>query len=243
MHNINGISPKIGLTLYTNKNKNSSVVRREDSSTLKPSGTMRIVTAGALTLGILALIKNSKGVKSLKSLFPTPKEKVVPTVTTKPATTKPVATKIKLKRASNDLVNKKLSTRLMKAAQNNYEQTGCYSPSNLDNIMRQYVGAENVSEEVFYDNPAKGLCIGRIISYKAPDGKVYKLESHLNRYGIVSRLFLSKKTPDGEALSKQDRAYFNPLKGFVTNAYNSAPTHLPSGTNKAYLWIKAGKKK
>ena len=102
------------------------------------------------------------------------------------------------------------------------------NPEALDEILTRTVGKENVKERPF--KPAECMSRGRVKEYKASNGRVYILETHLHKEeGYVTRLYLAHRDRDL-------RAYLHPDGSFRLNSYGMSLSHFET-TAKGKRWM------
>lgn len=121
-----------------------------------------------------------------------------------------------------ELLTKKLEN-YFKTLQNGEE----INPKELDKILTNIVGENNVQEKTFIPNFIKGVTAGRKKTYRLRNGRVITLETHTSRKGVVTRVYDSKYR--GSFIEKINRSYLHPDGIFRENSYFSSDAHMFSG--------------
>ncbi len=101
------------------------------------------------------------------------------------------------------------------------------NPKELDKILTNLVGKNNVREQIFFPDFIKGVTAGRKKTYHLRNGRVITLETHTSRRGVVTRVYDSKFK--GSFVDKFDRSYLCPDGTFKENSYFSGDAHMFSG--------------
>lgn len=125
---------------------------------------------------------------------------------------------------------------LLRTSVKSMSKNGVYNPNEIDKLLTKYVGRNRTREIRFFSDERRGIYEGRKKSYKAPDGRIYVLESHSRPQGLVTRLYLTIG-PDKKPLMKDERLYLTGKGRFVKNCYFQRFAHLESD-NSALEWIR-----